>query len=375
MLRNMLKYSVIACLAILMVLSCSKEESGSTGGGGGTSTQGLAIAAAINPTGSFVYVGNGAEAYENALVVINGDTLEYLSGCYMSTRTVYNKGTKYVLYVDAGELGEFCDSLTAPANLEAVTVTSPHEGDTFPKNQPITVTWSYQTSNNDGVAGIVFKYKDEDEARYHTDPPYNGSVTSGTIPASAVNKDGNAEIYVWAGSFKKYDNLAAPAEVWGDYSYFAVGVESPDVEVVIGEGGGGGSDTTQYNWSGTWQGTIVTSVVPPESVIVNDGQWFADFNQYTSGDTVYLTGHITIYYNGSQYLCNQADAYGYIYSDSICIATNEVSVNGNMGIMVLYGASTGSNQYSGDWCITTATTGSLLPYGYGEWSGGTGGRK
>ncbi len=360
--RKIWKYAGIGALtAIIAIVSCTKEETPSGGG-----TQGLSVVALVNAQQALVYVGNGPSAYTGALVMINNDTLEYspVAKAYYSANVKYQKGTKYVLYVDADTLGTLIDSLTTPANLEGIQVTSPQNNTQLPKNQAIIVTWTYDGSNEDGYAGISFKYDDEDTSRYYTYPPLAGTNTSDVVPASVVNKDGDASVYAWAGIYKEYDNLASPDPYYGDRSGFFVGINSFDVDLVIGEGGGGGGGSGQ--WLGDWTGVILYSYTPPESLSVTDGQFEAFFNEYTTGDTTVLSGEISLWYGGSYYIAVSSPANGIIHGDSIAIYVQNVEVGGNNGAMTLVGKLNGS-EYSGDWALTP--TNPPLPVGQGTWSG------
>ena len=362
--KKIWKYAAIgALIAVVAILSCTKEETPSGGGG----TQGLSVVALVNAQQALVYVGNGPSAYTGALVMINNDTLEYspVAKAYYSANVKYQKGTKYVLYVDADTLGTLIDSLTAPANLEGVHVTSPQDGAQLPKNQAITVTWAYDGSNEDGYAGISFKYDDEDTSRYYTYPPLAGTNTSDVVPASVVNKDGDASVYAWAGIYKEYTNLASPDPYYGDRSGFFVGINSSDVDLVIGEGGGGGGGVGE--WSGSWTGTIYTSYTPPDSLVVTDGAFDGYFDEYQSGDTTYLTGTMSIWYSGNIHLAVNSTAYGLIKADSVVFSVENVEANGYTGTMVFTGTVSG-NGYSGIWVLSPSTP--PLPFGQGQWSGG-----
>ncbi len=239
--------------------ACSRTptEPEEGGGEGSTPSYGYSMYAMVYKTGAAsgafakVFDSTGAPV-SDAIITINGVTLNYYNGAYYSTDITYSSGQTYNL-VAVIDGDTFTTSATAP-QIDDVQITSPDSGAVFATGSEIPVNWQYVGGTNDKSAMVMLYNEDVDSTVYYSDI-LNGSTVAYTIPSSATGNPGNYSVSVVAGDVSTIPGLADPDPADGvNGSFLAVFAEDM-VEITIGDTSGGSGTPTDVSgtWYGRWQ--------------------------------------------------------------------------------------------------------------------------
>lgn len=221
----------IILVILLGLTGCKKEEETTAPPPPGGETN-FSIVAIVHEDGATVFLWDSlGNTIDNATVVINNDTLPLFFDIYYDTLVRFANGATYSLHVDAGTYGTLDAQVTAPS-IDSLKISFPTPNTQLPMGSPVTVTWNYYGGTNDKDITVMFAYTDT--TTYYTWPALPGSSTSHTIPGSALYKNGDALITVYAGEFLSFEDLLPPPSPdYGFVSLFAV-ITSDQVNVVVG---------------------------------------------------------------------------------------------------------------------------------------------
>ncbi len=145
-----------------------------------------------------------------AELTIAGTPLPYVpdSGCYFRAQGV-PAGPQFLLEVRGVSDQPWLYEIQPPF-FRSTLILNPSQGDVFPKNADLWVYWILDGEATRGTHQLVARYEDEIEPVYQSDS-LAASQTFWPIPGTVLNREGDLQIQVFSGMYRRLDLPDPPA--------------------------------------------------------------------------------------------------------------------------------------------------------------------